>query len=369
VTITSTGATGSPIDVPVTLVVGSPQSVTVSPASVNFSYVIGSTTVPAQQTVQLAANAGVPFTASVSSSATWLTVSPTSGTGNTTLAINVNPSGLAVGNYTGTITINSTASANNPAASITVNLTVQAAAKPVFTAVANAASYVNGPVSAGENIVIFGANLGPTAVTLGKVTNGTFDTTVAETQVLFDNTAAPILYVSGTQTSVMVPYGVAGRATTSIRVVYKGVQSDPITYTVASAAPGIYTANASGSGQGAILNQDYSYNGPVAPSVPAAKNSVVAIYMTGEGTTSPASPDGAIAPTNGTGLFKPLQNVTATVGGLPATVEYYGSAPGIIYGVMQVNVRIPANAPSGNLPVVITVGSNSTQPNVTVAVQ
>ena len=71
------------------------------------------------------------------------------------------------------------------------------------------------------------------------------------------------------------------------------------------------------------------------------------MYMTGEGTTSPTGTDGGIAAFNGTPLAKPILPVTATVGGIPATVEYYGSAPSIIYGVMQVNVRIPANAPSG----------------------
>lgn len=153
-------------------------------------------------------------------------------------------------------------------------------------------------------------------------------------------------------------------------MVFSGVQSDAITYSVVNTAPGIYAANSAGSGQGAILNQDFSVN--TAGSA-AAKNSVVAVYMTGEGTTAPASGDGVVAPIDGTGLFKPIQAVSASVGGIPATVEYYGSAPGIIYGVMQVNVRIPANAPSGaNVPIVITVGGNSTQTGssaITVAVQ
>lgn len=367
VTITSTGATGSPITVPVSLVVSGAQTLTVSPAAVNFSYTIGTTTAPPQQTVQLSGSAvATPFTVSVPGSASWLTVSPTAGNTPTTLMLNVNPSGLAAGSYTANVAINSTAAVSNPAASITVNLTVQAVPKPVFTAVANAASYVTGAVSPGLNIVIFGTGLGPATLTFGKVTNGVFDSTVAETQVFFDGTAAPILYASANQTSVMVPYGVSGRATTNIRIVYKGVASDPITYNVVSSAPGIYTANSAGSGQGAILNQDNTYNGAA---IPAAKGSVVAIYMTGEGVTSPASADGAIAPINGTGLYKPLQTVTATVGGVPAIVEYYGSAPGIVYGVMQVNVRIPDGAPSGNATLVINVGNNSTQPNVTVAVK
>jgi len=61
--------------------------------------------------------------------------------------------------------------------------------------------------------------------------------------------------------------------------------------------------------------------------------------------------------------------VTATVGGIPAEVQYYGSAPGLIYGVMQVNVKIPGNAPSGASEILIKVGSFITQSGVTVAVQ
>jgi uncharacterized protein (TIGR03437 family) len=104
----------------------------------------------------------------------------------------------------------------------------------------------------------------------------------------------------------------------------------------------------------------------------AAKNSFVTVYLTGEGATNaPAATnfDGRIAPIDGTGLYKPNLPVTATIGGQTATVEYYGTAPGIVYGVMQVNLRIPANAASGNLPVVVSVGANNSQSSVTVAVQ
>jgi uncharacterized protein (TIGR03437 family) len=55
-------------------------------------------------------------------------------------------------------------------------------------------------------------------------------------------------------------------------------------------------------------------------------------------------------------------------------VEYYGSAPGILYGVMQVNVRIPANTPTGAQTVVVQLANStgvtfSTQTGITVAVQ
>jgi uncharacterized protein (TIGR03437 family) len=87
--------------------------------------------------------------------------------------------------------------------------------------------------------------------------------------------------------------------------------------------------------------------------------------MTGEGVTSPPSVTGQLA----VSLNKPVLTVTATVGGIPAQVQYAGSAPGEVYGVMQVNVQIPANAPAGNLPIVITVGTTNTQIGVTMAVQ
>ncbi len=61
--------------------------------------------------------------------------------------------------------------------------------------------------------------------------------------------------------------------------------------------------------------------------------------------------------------------VTATVNGVAAQVQYAGSAPGEVYGVMQVNVLLPTTLPAGTLPIVITVGTTNTQTGVTLAVK
>ena len=155
VTITSAGASGSPINIPVTLTVISPQTFTASPTSLSFSYIVGLTAPPAQS-FQLSSSGGAaPFSVTTPSSASWLQVSPTSGSTPATLSVSVNTQGLAAGNYTATITINSPYSPTAAAASVTVNLTVtQITVKPV--AITNAASYAAGVVSPGENIVIFG---------------------------------------------------------------------------------------------------------------------------------------------------------------------------------------------------------------------
>jgi uncharacterized protein (TIGR03437 family) len=374
VTITSPGAGGSPINIPVTLNVMAPQPFTTSPTALSFSYTVG-TAAPPAQSFQLSSSGAAPFSVTTPSSASWLQVSPTSGSTPATLSVSINTQGLAAGNYTAMITITSPNSGTAAAASVTVNLTVlQITVTP--TAITNAASYATGAVSPGENIVLFGTSIGPPTLTYGTLTAGgaSLSTSAGSTQVLFDGVPAPVVYAWYKQTSVMVPYEVAGRPTTSVVVVYQGVQSAPLLYTVIAAAPGIYTQNYSGTGPGAIINQDgVTGNGP---GTLAAKGSVVSVYMTGEGQTSPAGATGAIAPVNVPAPWKqPKLKATATIAGLSAPVQYYGSAPGEISGVMQVNVQIPANAPSGALPIVITLTdpatglSYSTQAQVTVAVQ
>jgi uncharacterized protein (TIGR03437 family) len=374
VTITSAGAGGSPIAIPVTLNVVAAQTFTASPTTLSFNYTVG-TAAPAAQSFQISSSGSASFSVTTPSSASWLQVSPTSGSTPATLSVSINTQGLAAGNYSAAITINSPSATTAAAASVTVNLTVtQITVTP--TAITNAASYAAGAVSPGENIVLFGTSIGPPTLTYGTLTAGgaSLSTSAGNTQVLFDGVAAPVVYASATQTSVLVPYEVAGRPTTSVVVVYQGAQSAPLPYNVVPAVPGIYTQNYQGTGPGAIINQDgVTGNGPGAL---AAKGSVVSVYMTGEGQTSPAGVTGAIAPVNVPAPWKqPVLKATATIAGLPATVQYYGSAPGEISGVMQVNVQIPANAPSGALPIVITLTnpstglSYSTQAQVTVSVQ
>jgi uncharacterized protein (TIGR03437 family) len=372
VTIASAGAVGSPVSIPITFNLVPPQTMTATPAQLNFNYTIG-LAVPASQNVTISSSGtSLPFsvTTKTKDGANWLTVAPTSGNTGTPgagiLGVSVSPVSLAAGNYMGTITITSP-NALTPA-SVTVNLAVVAVPPPVLAAVTNAASYAAAAVSPGENIVIFGTGLGPATVQgLQLNSDGTVATTVSDTQVTFDGVAAPIVYVSATQTSVMVPYEITGRAATTIRVLYKGVQSAALVYNVVQAVPGIYTQNLSGTGPGAILNQNYTVNGP---GNGAAKGSTVAIYMTGEGQTSPGGVTGSVTPTNGTGLKNPVaQPVTATVGGITAKVVYAGSAPGIVAGVMQVNIEIPNGVSSGPQPLVVSVGNSNTQTGVTVQVQ
>jgi uncharacterized protein (TIGR03437 family) len=363
--ITSAGANGSPITVPVMLTVAPATQMSASPANLTFNYTIGLQQ-PAAQNVNISASPSAPFTTTVSSNAPWLSVTPSSGTAPSTVSVSVIPASIAAGTYNGTITI----SAPNLLTPITVGVTmnVQTVPKPVIASINNAGSYIAGAVSPGENIVIFGTGVGPSNLVQNGVTNNAFGTSAGNTRVLFDGVPAPIIYASASQTSAMVPYGVQGRTSTNIVVEYQGVQSTPVPFVVVNAAPGIYTLNQAGTGPGAILNQDgVTVNGPNSAE---KRGNLISVYMTGEGQTTPPGVDGTIIPPVLSALKNPVLPVTATIGGVQATVQFAGSAAGLVSGVMQVNLFIPATAPTGNnVPIVISVGGTPSQSGVTVTVQ
>ena len=238
---------------------------------------------------------------------------------------------------------------------------------PQFTSagVLNAATFAPGAVAPGEIITIFGQGLGPAAtVSLSVNSAGVVSTIAAGTRVLFDGVASPVIFTSSQQIAVVVPYFVAGRASTQMQVEYQNVLSAPTTLTVADSVPGILTLNASGTGQGAILNQDGTVNSSANP---AAKGSIVAIYATGEGQTNPAGIDGKLA--GSLPLPAPVLPVGVTINNAPAEVLYEGASPTLVAGVFQTNVRIPLGAPSGNVPVVLQVGTAASRAGVTVAIQ
>jgi uncharacterized protein (TIGR03437 family) len=120
-------------------------------------------------------------------------------------------------------------------------------------------------------------------------------------------------------------------------VIYQGQQSIPFPLQGATTAPGIFTANGTGSGAGAIPNQDGTFNGPAAPE---AKGGIVVLFLTGEGQTVPAGITGKVTePALVPPLTPaPLQALTVQIGGISAPVLFYGEAPGLVSGVLQINL-------------------------------
>jgi len=230
-------------------------------------------------------------------------------------------------------------------------------------AVVNGASFLAGPVSPGELVTIFGANIGPDVDSGAELDGERLSDSVGNTSVMFDGVAAPLLFTSSTQINAVVPFGVAG-ATTQVQVMYQGNAVASTTVPVQPASPALFALDGSGGGQGAVLNQDYSVNSNTNP---AARGSFIILYATGGGTTTPASQDGALTNSPLPSLNLP---VLVTIEGVPAQVLYAGPAPGQVAGVLQINVVVPETtwvAPFDQ--VVVTIGTYVSPSAVTVAVK
>jgi len=213
-----------------------------------------------------------------------------------------------------------------------------------------ASLFPTGAVAPGEIVTLFGNGFGS-----------------SKPSVSFSQFPAPVLYASNCQINAVVPFEVTAGLPTFVTIQAGGQTLGPVKLPVVVSAPGIFTVNASGSGQAAILNQDFTVNSTTNP---ARRGSIVSVYMTGVGLLSPPIADGSLGPLIPP-FPAPMASVSATIGSLNAPLTFVGQAPGLIAGVTQVNVQIPQNAPVGAaIAITIYAAGHASQLNqsVTMAV-
>jgi uncharacterized protein (TIGR03437 family) len=363
---------GTTVNIPVSLTLTAPAAVSATPTTLTFNYRAGDSAPAAQTLTVSGGGASLAYSATAASTGNWLVVSPATGTTPGTVNVSISTTGLSTGTYTGTVLVAGTGTASG---STTVNVTVNVTAPlPTITKVTNAASYATGAISPGEIITLFASDtthpIGPaTAAGLTLDSSGNVSTTIGGVQVLIQGYACPMIYASASQVSAVVPYEDKIFGSASVLVKFLGQSSNGVPVTVATTAPGIFTANSSGTGPGAILNSNNSVN---TPSNPAARGDIVVVYMTGEGETSPfgvtgkvttvAAPPQPLTP-------GPLLRPSVTIGGQPANYSFAGEAPGLVSGVLQMNVTVPTNIAAGDQPIVVSIGGNASQQGVTVSVK
>ena len=156
-----------------------------------------------------------------------------------------------------------------------------------------------------------------------QVFSAPLPTNLSDVYLQFDGSLrGPLVYVSGGQVDIQIPWELAGRSQAELSVTAGGLASAPRTVSLAQYAPAIFHID----GRGTI--QDSSFR-PIDPSNPArAGSTTILIYCTGLGpvTNQPAS--GAAAPAS------PLSATTTTpavtIGGVPAQVLSSALVPGLV---------------------------------------
>lgn len=230
--------------------------------------------------------------------------------------------------------------------------------RPAIGAVVNAASYSGDVVcTPGGLASIFGTLLARSGVGVPDVLP--LPTSLNEVQVKAGDIPLPLLYVSPQQINFQCPdLGPGQRA--SITVEANGQASAAVDVRIET-SPGLFSIDATGTGQGAIkvANTD-EFAMPVnsvLPGRPVQRGEYISIYATGLGRVRNPVPLGHPGPMNADSTLETPTYVT--IGGVDAQVTYSGLAPRYV-GLYQVNARVPGSAPAGDaVPVIVSVADAS----------
>lgn len=249
--------------------------------------------------------------------------------------------------------------------------------KPQLRTLVNGASFrPGGALNAMVSLLGFDFQVGgiKRGITFSDFVDGKFPTTLGCVAVEIDGRRAPMVYVQTDQINAQAPTATPA-GPVQVRVILNPdlpneLRSDVATINFGNYSPAFFTFLPSSS-IAAIFS---GTNIPVAnPSVhpagrPAKPGDVISLFGTGFGPTEPVYQAGEIPPA-AANLRDPYR---ITIGGAPlapADILYAGIAPRSISGLYQFNVRIPATAGAGDLPVVVEIGGVRTQDGATIPVR
>jgi len=238
--------------------------------------------------------------------------------------------------------------------------------------VVNAASYqpITASLAPGELIDLFGTGLASATVTTpgGKA----FPTSLGGVTVTIDTIPCPIYFVSPTQLSVVVPYGVASNMTglANIQVTNNGTQSNVVQMYLTDAAPGVFSQSANGIGYAAALHA--ATGTLVTASSPAQPGEYISLYLTGLGPVQPTVSDGVLGPSNplavadvynagNMAVFFNDYGSNGSTGNL-GTIEFAGLAPSLA-GMYQINVQIPTTGLASGDNVYVEIATDAANIN------
>jgi len=253
-------------------------------------------------------------------------------------------------------------------------VTIPVADRPTINGVLSGASFRSpGTVAPGSIISIFGVGFGLKDNLLAFPSNN-----VNGTQVLFGKTAAPIFALASLegQINVLVPYELPPSGTVDLTVTSASGTSKVSTINLAPSVPAmffytdprlstrrnavallpnsVWVSMPPAMGRAMGLPDDCTGIAKISPCAqPAHVGDVLQFFVTGMGRATPGGDPagkplatGSVAPASGP-LYLTIDMPIVTIGGMPATVQFSGIAPGFA-GLYQINAQIPAGIQTGD---------------------
>ncbi len=229
--------------------------------------------------------------------------------------------------------------------------------------IVNAASFASptNPVAPQEMVTVFGSNLSS-----GSAQASTFPlpTTLANSRVLVNGVAAPLLSVSPTQITLLVPYAVNPDLTAyaSFEVQNSGAvcpagsqcPASKVIYMYTNyTAPGVFSLEENGFGPAAAEVQANAQYYVIGASYPAHPADITMLYVTGLGLVTPSLLDGNPSSPSGQPLnLADIYNCSDLSvyydGSASPNIQYAGVLPGYAAGLYQINAQIPSGISTGD---------------------
>jgi uncharacterized protein (TIGR03437 family) len=213
-----------------------------------------------------------------------------------------------------------------------------------------------GGLAPGSYISIYGTDL---ADTTSIANTASLPLSLAQTAVRFEagSTILPghLHFVSPGQVNVQIPWEFEGQGSVQLKVSIPYITAASYAsynLSLATYAPGIFDRG------GLAAARDPQFR-VIDANNPARRGQAVQLYVNGLGPVDRTPVSGE--PTPSDQLARTKVNPSVTIGGRPAEVLFSGLAPGNV-GLYQVNVTLAADTPTGNQPVVVTIGGIASKP-------
>jgi uncharacterized protein (TIGR03437 family) len=251
--------------------------------------------------------------------------------------------------------------------------------KPTIRAAVDAAGLKSG-VAMNSLLTLFGSDFqvaggGPRPAANIDFVDGKFPKQLSCIAVEIAGQRAPILYIQPDQINAQIPtLTQTGNVTVQV-IVNPGqpgeLKSDMATVTLQNYAPSFFTFN--GTTVAALVAGTATPVAAIA-GIPGSRGAkpgeMVSLFGSGFGPTEPVYQSGEII---GPATLARLRDaLTITIGGttVPGTdIQFAGIAPGSISGLYQINVKVPATTPDGDVPVSVRIGGVNSPSGTTIPVK